>query len=213
MVGQGVLRECLSAADVTEVATLGRRPLATEHPKLSQMTAERLDTLSDNMLARFDGFDACFFCLGVSSSGLDEATYAALTRDLTLHLASGLAARNPRMTFIYISGAGTDPHARAMWARVKGKTELALTRLPFKAVFNLRPGVILPMHKERSGVGAYRLFYRFAGPLLRVLRSVFPRQILTTEIIGRAMLSLVLHGGPQNILEAPDIYAAAKTLR
>lgn len=206
MVGQGVLRECLAASDVTTVATLGRRPAGRSNPKLASHVTRMVDALPDRLLAQFDGFDACFFCLGVSSSGMDEAAYTRVTRDLTLGLAGPLAKRNPGMTFVYVSGAGTDPASRAMWARVKGETEAALIALPFRATYCLRPGVILPAHRERSGVASYRLFYRIAGPALRAVRRFAPRHLLTTETIGQAMLSLARTGWPRPILEYPDIY-------
>ncbi len=123
MVGLGVLRECLAAPDVKKVATLGRRSAGRVHPKLDSHVTSALDNLPDTLLSQFDGFDACFFCLGVSSSGMDEATYTRLTHDLTLGVASPLAARNPGMTFVYVSGAGTGSASRTMWARVKGETE------------------------------------------------------------------------------------------
>lgn len=210
MVGQGVLRECLVAKDVTQVATLGRRPVERTHPKLVDHVTPMLDDPSDTLLAQFDGFDACFFCLGVSSSGMDEATYTKLTRGLALGFAGPLASRNPGMTFIYVSGAGTDPDSRTMWTRVKGETEAALIALPFRSTYCLRPGVILPVHGERSGVASYRLVYRFAGPVLRAARQFAPRHLLTTETIGCAMLSLARNGWPGPILEAPDIYHASR---
>jgi uncharacterized protein YbjT (DUF2867 family) len=210
MVGQGVLRECLAATDVTQVATLGRRPVGRTHPKLADHVTPTLDDPPDTLLAQFSGFDACFFCLGVSSSGMDETTYAKMTRDLALGFAGPLAARNPGMTFVYVSGAGTDPDSRTMWARVKGETEAALIALPFRAAYCLRPGVILPANGERSGVTSYRLVYRFAGPVLRLARRFAPRHLLTTETIGRAMLSLARSGWPRPILEAPDIHDASK---
>lgn len=141
MVGQGVLRECLLAADVQEVVAVGRTPLAQEHGKLHQVLhSDMLDFQPlENLL---QGFDACFFCLGVSSAGMNETKYTHLTYDLTLVAASTLARLNPQMTFIYVSGAGTDSSeaGKSMWARVKGKTENALLRLPFKAVYLFRPG-------------------------------------------------------------------------
>ncbi len=210
MVGLGVLRECLAAPDVEEVATLGRRSAGCIHPKLDSHVTRTLDNPPDTLLSKFDGFDACFFCLGVSSSGMDEATYIRLTHDLTLGVASPLAARNPGMTFVYVSGAGTDSASRTMWARVKGETEADLIVLPFRATYCLRPGVILPAHGERSGVASYRIFYRIAGPVLHAARRLAPRHLLTTETIGRAMLSLAREGWPSPILEAPAIYEVSR---
>jgi uncharacterized protein YbjT (DUF2867 family) len=210
MVGQGVLRECLLADDVETVVTLGRTPTGIPNPRLREIVRADLFDYAP-IESQLTGFDACFFCLGVASPGMTEADYTRLTYNLTVAAASVLARLNPQMTFINVSGAGTDSSesGRLMWARVKGRTESALRRLPFKAVFALRPGLILPVHGEQSKVGSYRVFYRLAGPLLGASRRLFPSRILTTEVIGRAMLQLARHGGPNNILEAQDIYRAA----
>ena len=146
MVGQGVLRECLLAGDVTEVLSVGRTATGQIHPKLREVLQTDLSNAS-SLEPTLHGFDACFFCLGVSSAGMKEADYRRLTFDLTLGFARILAKLNPAMTFIYVSGAGTDrtEHGRSMWARVKGETENALLRLPFKAVM-FRPGAIVPLH-------------------------------------------------------------------
>ncbi|MFV3015446.1 NAD(P)H-binding protein, partial [Pseudomonas sp. KHB2.9] len=175
MIGQGVLRECLLAADVQEVVAVGRTPLTLEHAKLHQVLhADMLDLQAlENLL---QGFDACFFCLGVSSAGMNETRYTHLTYDLTLVAASTLARLNPQMTFIYVSGAGTDSSetSQSMWARVKGKTENALLRLPFKAVYVFRPGLIQPLHDVRSKTPLYALFYTVLGPLLSLVRRIKP---------------------------------------
>ncbi|NWD27043.1 NAD(P)H-binding protein [Pseudomonas yamanorum] len=206
MVGQGVLRECLLAGDVQEVVAVGRTALTQEHGKLHQVLhADMLDFQPLEHLLQ--GFDACFFCLGVSSVGMDEVKYTHLSYDLTLVAASTLARLNPQMTFIYVSGAGTDSSetGKTMWARIKGKTENALLRLPFKAVYLFRPGVIQPLHGVRSKTPLYQSLYTVTGPLLSLLRHVRPAWVVSTETVGRAMLSAVRHGAPRPVVEQADI--------
>jgi uncharacterized protein YbjT (DUF2867 family) len=211
MVGQGVLRESLRAADVAKVVCIGRSPSGVTHPKLQDLLLPDL-TRYDAVEDRLQGFDACFFTLGVSSAGMKEDQYSALSYDLTMQAASVLARLNPRMTFIYVSGAGTDSTERgaSMWARVKGRTENALQTLGFKAVYLFRPGVIQPLHGIRSKTGSYRVLYSLLKPLLPLLRAMLPKQILTTESVGLAMLQAARHGAPQPILETADIYQLAK---
>jgi uncharacterized protein YbjT (DUF2867 family) len=210
MVGQGVLRECLQAADVDRVTTVGRTATGVQHPKLRDLPVPDLMHY-DGLESELQHFDACFFCLGVSSAGMDEAQYTRLTYDLTLAAAQVLVRLNSQMTFVYVSGAGTDSteRGRSMWARVKGRTENALQRLPFKAVYLFRPGVIQPLHGARSKTRSYRVIYALAKPLLPLLRALFPGQVLTTESVGRAMLAVARHGAPQAVLEVGDIHAAA----
>lgn len=210
MVGQGVLRECLLASDVTLVQTVGRTPTGQEHPKLKEVVQRDLfDSLP--MTVALSGFDACFFCLGVSSAGMTEADYTHLTYDLTLAVAQTLAGLNPGMTFVYVSGAGTDSSEQrgSMWARVKGRTENALRQLPFKGVYLFRPGVIQPLRGIRSKTGSYQLFYSLSKPFLSPLRALFPNMVLSTEIVGRAMLTVARHGATKAVLETPDIRALA----
>jgi len=211
MVGQGALRACLADAGVRRVVAVGRTPCGLAHPKLQELV--RRD-LSDNGAVEADltGFDACFFCLGVSSSGMDEAAYTRITYDLTLAVATLLARLNPAMTFVYVSGAGTDSSARGrvMWARIKGRTENALQRLPFKAVYLFRPGAIQPLGGIVSKTPAYRLLYTWTGPLLTLLRHLAPTWVLTTNSVGRAMIAVARGGLRKNVLEAPDIYAASR---
>jgi uncharacterized protein YbjT (DUF2867 family) len=210
MVGQGVLRECLLAPDVAQVQTVGRTPTGQQHPKLKELVQRDLfDSLP--VVAELAGFDACFFCLGVSSAGMTEADYTHLTYDLTLGVAQTLASLNPGMTFVYVSGAGTDGSEQkgSMWARVKGRTENALQRLPFKGVYLFRPGVIQPLHGTRSKTASYQLFYSLSKPLLSPLRALFPNMILSTEIMGQAMLAVARRGAAKAVLETPDIRALA----
>jgi uncharacterized protein YbjT (DUF2867 family) len=153
------------------------------------------------------GFDACFFCLGVSSSGMTEPEYERVTYGITLAAAETLCRLNPQMTFMYVSGAGTDSseRGRTMWARVKGKTENALLRLPFAAAYMFRPGIIQPLEGIRSKTRAYRVLYAIAKPLLPILKRAFPNHVLTTAEIGQAMLAVAKHGNGRRVLESKDI--------
>ena len=210
MVGQGVLRECLLDPDVQLVQTVGRTPSGAQHPKLREIVHRDL-LRYDSLEADLAGFDACFFCLGVSSAGMKEADYERVTYGITMAAAETLSRLNPRMTFIYVSGAGTDSseRGRSMWAQVKGKTENALLRLPFEAAYMFRPGIIEPLHGVKSKTASYRLFYTLSKPLLPAMRWLFPNFVLTTEQIGRAMLAVVRNGAPKRVLESRDIRASA----
>ena len=213
MLGQGVLRECLLASDVAQVRTVGRTKLGQIDAKLSELVHADLMDLS-GVEGQLTGFDACFFTLGTSAAGLSEAQYNRVTYDLTLAVAEVLARLNPQMTFVYVSGAATDSteQGRVMWARVKGRTENALMRLPFKAVYLFRPGVIAPLDGIVSKTPVYRVFYSLTKPLLAVTRALFPNALATTRSIGQAMLEAARHGAPQAICEIKDIAAlAAKT--
>ncbi len=210
MVGQGVLRECLLASDVSEVLLLGRTPIANTHPRLRQLVHSDLFDVGA-FEAALTGIDACFYCLGVSSAGLREATYSQLSYTLTLAIAGALARHNPALTFCYVSGAGTDSseRGRSMWARVKGRTENALQALPFAAVYLFRPGIIQPLHGSQSKTPSYRRFYQWTRPLLPLLKRCFPRAILTTEEVGLAMLNAARRGSGRFVLESRDIAALA----
>ena len=210
MVGTAVLRECLADAQIAKVTAVGRSAPALQNAKLEHI--EQADLSSYEAIApALRGFDACFFCLGVSAAGMSEAAYSHVTYDFTLAAATTLANLNPRMTFVYVSGAGTDSSGsgRVMWARVKGRTENALLAVPFAAAYMLRPGVIQPLHGIRSKTRSYRVFYASFAMLLPLLRILLPNQVLTTTQIGRAMLNLAQHGYPKTILEARDIRIAA----
>jgi uncharacterized protein YbjT (DUF2867 family) len=211
MVGQGVLRECLLAADVERVTAVGRTATGIKHAKLRDLVVPDLMDYR-KVEGELRGYDACYFCRGVSSAGMNEAQYSRITYDLTLAAAEVLAPLNPQMTFVYVSGVGTDSTERSstMWARVKGRTENALRRLPFKAVYLFRPGVIQPLHGARSKTRVYAVSYMFIGWSLPLLRAMFPRRVLTTESVGRAMLAVTRRGAPQAVLEPGDIYDAAR---
>jgi uncharacterized protein YbjT (DUF2867 family) len=205
MVGQGVLRECLLAPDVRKVQVVGRNSTGLQNPKLREVVQKDLFHYANE--ADFAGFDACFFCLGVSSVGMKEPDYERVTYGITLAAAEALSRLNPGMTFIYVSGAGTDSseQGRTMWARVKGRTENALLRLPFKDAYMFRPGAIEPLHGARSKTRLYQAFYVILKPLLGGLRALFPDFILTTEQIGLAMLNARRRGAPKRVLEPRDI--------
>jgi uncharacterized protein YbjT (DUF2867 family) len=202
MVGQGVLRECLADPEVEQVLALGRHACGVENPKLLEIVRPELFDYSD-IEHELTGYDACFFCLGVSAAGMNEEQYTKITYELTLTAAETLVKLNPNMTFIYVSGAGTDgtEQGRSMWARVKGKTENDLLKLPFKAAYMFRPALIQPMHGIKSRTTAYRVGYAIAAPLFPVLKALFPRYVTTTEDVGRAMLRVAKQGHPNSILE------------
>jgi uncharacterized protein YbjT (DUF2867 family) len=210
MVGQGALRECLLDPDVERVLTVVRRGTGQAHPKVDELVHDNFFDFSP-VEARFSGYDACFFCLGVSSAGMTEEAYRRVTYDITLAAATALVRRKPAMTFIFVSGAGTDSseRGRTMWARVKGKTENAVRAMPFKATYMFRPGFIQPQHGITSRTRAYRVLYALFAPLFPVLKALFPRHVATTEQVGRAMLRAAKQGAPKTILESYDIVALA----
>lgn len=211
MVGQGVLRECLAAPDVAMVKTIGRTPTGQRNLKLRELVHAEMwnyEGIDDEL----SGFDACFFCIGVSSAGMSEEKYTHLTYDLTLNAARKLAALNPQMVFVYVSGVGADSSEKSsvMWERVRGRTENALLALPFRSVYIFRPGMIQPLDGIKSKTPAYRIFYTLARPILPLLRAALPTQILTTAQMGRAMLNAVRRGAASRVLAAPEISALSQ---
>jgi uncharacterized protein YbjT (DUF2867 family) len=156
---------------------------------------------------RLSGYDACFFCLGVSAVGMNEEAYRRVNYDLTISVARTLAKLNPPMTLIYVSGAGTDSseRGRIMWARVKGETENALLQMPFKAVYAFRPGYIQPVHGIRTKTKWYGAVYAMMGPLYPVWKLLFPKYVTTTECVGRAMLNVAKRGAAKSVLESQDV--------
>jgi uncharacterized protein YbjT (DUF2867 family) len=207
MIGQGALRECLRDPGVSRVQTIGRTATGIRNPKLRDLVHQDLWRY-EAIERELSGFDACFFCLGVSSAGMTEADYERVTFGITITAAETLARLNPAITFVFVSGAGADSSeaGRIMWARVKGKTENAILRLPVKA-YVFRPGVVQPVHGARSRTAAYRVLYAITSPLLPLLRRIMPGYILTTEQFGRAMLTVARHGAPKRVLESRDIAA------
>jgi uncharacterized protein YbjT (DUF2867 family) len=208
MVGQGVLRECLIDPDVKAVLSIGRHATGQRHAKLSEIVHKDLRDFS-SIEPALVGFDACFFCLGVASAGMSEPDYRRVTFDITLAAATTLARLNPRMAFVYVSGAGADSSERGsvMWARVRGQTENALLRLSFKTVAVVRPAGIIPLHGITSRTPLYRVAYRVTRPLWPLLYKAFPAYVTTTERLGRGLLAIAKHGAPKPILEARDINA------
>ncbi|WP_233870562.1 NAD-dependent epimerase/dehydratase family protein [Paraburkholderia adhaesiva] len=211
MVGQGVLLACLAAKDVTEIIVVGRRALEErEDPRLKVFVVPDLARFQAGDRT-FSDVDACFFCAGVSSFGMSEAAYRAITYDLTLNVARELLRVSPDMTMVYVSGAGADSseQGRSMWARVRGQTENALQRLPFRQVAIFRPSAIIPEDGIQSRTAAYRWMYVGLKPLLSLLRWISPESVLTTRIVGEAMLNAVRRGVPQAVLKPADIYRLA----
>lgn len=209
MVGQGVLRECLLDPEINSVLIIGRTPLNQQNDKIKEIVVKDLYNLSP-IEDQLTNYDACFFCLGISSAGMKESEYMHVTYDLTISIAQLLAKQNPQMTFIYVSGLGTDSteKGRSMWARVKGKTENALLGMPFKAAYMFRPGFIKPMHGVISKTRLYRILYVLIRPLIFILMAL-PKYSTTTEKLGRAMINAAEHGAPKRILESKDINALA----
>ena len=206
MIGQGVLRECLIEPEVHSILSVGRSAVGLQHDKLREVVQPNLLDLSA-VEGDLSGYDACFFCLGVSSAGMTERDYYKVTYDITLAVAETLVRLNPGMTFVYVSGTGTDSteRGRSMWARVKGKTENALLRLPFKDAYMLRPGYIQPRHGIVSKTKLYRMGYALIGPLYPVWNALLPNYVTTTEKVGRAMIEVARHGAPKVLLENADI--------
>ena len=208
MVGQGVLRECLIDPSVTSVLVVGRGPTGQQNAKLREIVHDNFTDFS-RIESELTGYDACFFCLGVSSIGMDEARYRHMTYDITLAAATTLSRLNPGMVFTYVTGSGTDSteQGRQMWARVKGKTENDLLKLPFKAAYMFRPAGIQPLHGVRSKTAWVNAIYVVTAPLWSYLNRVAPKYVTTSEQIGRAMIKVARDGYPKPVLESEDINA------
>jgi uncharacterized protein YbjT (DUF2867 family) len=206
MVGQGVLRECLLDPGVETVLAVGRSPTGQRHAKLREVVHDNFFDFSA-IESELAGFDACFFCLGVSSVGMDAERYRHLTYDLTLAAATTLARLNPDMVFVYVTGRGTDSSEQGslMWARVKGKTENDLMKLPFRAAYMFRPAGIQPLHGIRSKTAWVQAIYVATAPLLTLLNRVAPKYMTTTEQVGRAMIKVARDGFARPVLESEDI--------
>jgi hypothetical protein len=208
MVGEGVLTEALNSPDVEQVLVINRKPCGVSHPKLKEILHSNfLDVTA--IASQLSGYNACFFCLGVSSVGMKEPEYTKMTYDLTLHIAGVLAKQNRDMTFIYVSGAGTDSseHGRQMWARVKGKTENDLMKLPFKNAYAFRPG----MMKASEGAKNTPKVYRYLEWLYPVIKAIAPNVACTLAEVGQAMIKAVTKGYEKQVLEVKDIVALSKS--
>lgn len=211
MVGQGVLRECLLDPEVTRVVSVVRKATGQQNAKLHEIVhGDFLDysAIED----QFAGLDACFYCVGVTSAGTPEDVYRRVTYDFTMAAARALLKRSPTMSFVFVSGQGADSteKGRFLWARVKGKTENDLFRMPFGAVYVFRPGTIQPLHGIKSRTRMYQVMYTVLTPVLLVLKPLLPGFITTTEKVGRAMLNLARKGSTQKIFGNKEINKLAQ---
>jgi uncharacterized protein YbjT (DUF2867 family) len=206
MVGQGVLRECLLDPEVESVLAIVRNSTGQQNAKLQELVHKDFLDFT-GIEGRLSEYDACFFCLGVSSVGMQEKDYERITYGYTMAAARALVRLNPGMTFEFISGAGTDSteKGRSMWARVKGKTENALLGMLFKAVYVLRPGFIQPLHGIKSKTSLYQAFYTVMSPLYPLWKALLPDYVTTTEQLGRAMIAVARNGATKRVLESRDI--------
>lgn len=211
MVGEGVLHECLQHAEIEKVLVITRNPCGYSHPKLTEIIHGNFFDIS-SLNERLKGYNACYFCLGVTSLGKNEAEYTKFTYTLTMNFAKTLAALNPDMTFCYISGTSTDSSekGRTMWARVKGKTENDLMKLPFKAVYNFRPAGILPFLPLKPSQTYYKS-YKYFGWLFSLMKVIAPNYIITLKDLAAAMINASLTGYTKHILEVKDIKILAST--
>jgi len=210
MVGKGVLLECLDHEAVSEVLSIGRNPVNIDHPKLKELIHKDFSDFS-GVKTELKGYDACFFCMGVSSVGMKEAEYKQLTYDLTLALARELVQLNAEMTFNYVSGVGTDSSekGKTMWARVKGKTENDLLQL-FKQAYMFRPGAIIPLRGIKSRTKAYQFMYDYFMWLIKLMKFFNPCSVVTTTEVGLAMINTALNGYPERIIHPKDILVLSK---
>ncbi|GEP90602.1 NAD dependent epimerase/dehydratase family protein [Chitinophaga terrae (ex Kim and Jung 2007)] len=206
MVGEGVLQECIKNEQVGKILLVNRKPSGVSDPKVTELLHRDFNDIS-SVIDKLTGYDACYFCAGVSSIGLKEEAYYALTYTLTLNFAKQLAAANPGMTFCYVSGAGTDSteKGRLMWARVKGKTENALVKLPFKAVYNFRPAFMKPTKGAKNVKGGYTLL----AAIYPIVKLLAPRYVLTLEQVGKAMINVSVSGYHSTTVEVKDIAVLA----
>lgn len=202
MVGEGVLHECLQSNDVEDVLVIGRRSCEYVHLKLKEIVHKDLYDLS-SIEDQLKGYNACFFCLGMSSVGVKEPEFTKVTYDLTMHFAKTLSRLNPDMTFCYISGRGTNENGKLMWQRVKGKTETDLTKLPFRQVYNFRPGVIRSMKGLKNTLPLYKLF----SWMFPIIDIIAPKTIVSLKQIGDAMINVTLKGYDKKTIEVKDILA------
>ena len=211
MVGKGVLLECLDHRAIAEVLVIGRNPVDIRHSKLKELIHKDFSDFSA-LAEALNGYDACYFCLGISAAGLSEAQYTRITYDYTLALARTLYALNPGMTFIYVSGQGSDSteKGRMMWARVKGKTENDVLNMGFEQAFAFRPGMIIPLRGITSRTKAYQLLYDYFLWLVKAIKALAPRAVVDTTQIGLAMIHATLQGYDKAVIAPKDILILAK---
>lgn len=207
MVGKGVLLECLDHPDVAEVLVVNRSTVGVQHPKLREIIHKDFHNLS-SIKDELQGYNACFFCLGVSAVGMSEEQYQHITYDLTIHFAATVI--NPEMIFTYVSGTGTDSSekGRSMWARVKGKTENKLLSMPFRNAYMFRPGVILPKKGIKSKTNLYQFFYTILRPFFPLMEKL--PSVTDTTKVGKAMIRVALYGTDKKHLENKDINELAQ---
>lgn len=206
MVGEAVLLECLDNSEVESILIINRRPSGFAHPKIKEIIHKDFYDLS-SIEDQLHEYNACFFCLGVSVIGMTQEDYYKMTHELTLHVAQTLARLNPQMTFCYVSGAGTDSteKGRVMWARIKGKTENDLMKLPFRAVYAFRPGLMKATKGQKNILTAYK----YLGWLYRLFKLLTPKKVCTIKEVGQAMVNVSLHGYEKKVVEVPDILRLA----
>jgi uncharacterized protein YbjT (DUF2867 family) len=209
LVGEGVLFECLDHADVKEVLIVGRKPYTgKKHEKLKECIVADFFNL-ESFYEQLSGYDACLYCAGVSSRGMNEQDYSRVTFDTPMHFANTLLKLNPDMVFSHVSGGHSDSseNGKIMWARVKGRTENALLRLPFKAVYNFRPGFMKPTNGQKN----IKSYYKIISSMYPVLRLLLPAQVCTMQEVGLAMINSVIKGYTKHILEIADIKRLAQS--
>lgn len=211
MVGKGVLLECLDHDAIDEVLIIGRNPVGIEHPKLKELIQKDLSEYT-GVKDKLTGYNACFYCLGISAAGLTEDQYTKITYDFTLSLAKTLLENNPEMTFNYVSGQGTDSSekGRMMWARVKGKTENDLLNLGFKNAYMFRPGAIIPLRGIKSRTKSYQFMYDYFMWLVKLIKAISPNSVVDTDQIGLAMINSLFKEYNKKILTPKDIIILAK---
>lgn len=206
MVGEGVLHVCLQSPEVESVLVVNRKPFGIKHPKLKEIIHKDFVHIS-SILDQLSGYNACYFCAGVSSIGKSEKEYTHITYDLTLSFANSLVQLNPEMVFTYVSGVGTDSSekGKSMWAKVKGKTENDLMKLPFRDVYAYRPGYIQPIKGLKNTYKIYKVFV----PIYPILEKLFPKYVISLEELGNSMINVTLNRHEKKVLECVDIRASA----
>lgn len=207
MVGEGVLHECILDNEIEQILIINRKPLGMHHPKVEELIIPDFFDLSQ-LNGKLSGYDGVFFCLGVSSVGMSQDKYYKMTYDLTMLFANTVASQSANLIFCYISGAGTDSteNGRLAWARVKGKTENDLMKIPFKRVYNFRPGVLTPTKGLKNTLG----FYKWMGWMIPIIKAFAPNRITSLSQLGQAMIQAVIKGYPQQIIEVKDILNLSK---
>ncbi|RDC57146.1 epimerase [Pedobacter chinensis] len=205
MVGEGVLIQCLNSPEVDSVLVINRKPCGYIHAKLKEIIHQDFFNFSP-LEDQLKGYNACFFCLGISSIGVDDDTYYKMTYTLTMHIAETLSKLNHDMTFCYVSGSGTNENGRMKWARVKGKTEKDLMKLPFEQVYNFRPGFIKPVAPQKY----VHKFYSYINWVFPIGRAIYPDGFCTMAELGNAMINTLSHNNERRILEGKDIIKLAK---